>query len=269
MKLGNGFLRISVLCGLLFLYLPILSMIVFSFNRSSLGNIWAGFSLKWYARLFANDEVIAALGLSLRIAFLSATLATVLGTLAALALARFGAFRGRAVFSGTVLAPLVLPEVIAGIALLMLFILMARWIGWPTQRGFLTVTLAHATYSMAFVTTVIRARLVAMDISVEEAAMDLGSTPWQVLRDITLPVIAPSLLAGWLLAFTLSLDDVVIANFTTGPGATTLPMVIWSKVKMGITPDINALASLIIVSVALLVLAGTLMMGFARRGSPD
>lgn len=252
---------ITWLCfGFAFFYIPIISMIVFSFNRSRLATVWGGFSTQWYGKLLQNDQVINAALLSLRIAVVSATFATILGTMAGLALARFKLFRGRTLFSGLVSAPLIMPEVITGVSLLLMFVFMAQTIGWPSQRGFTTITLAHITFSLTYVTTVVQSRLASMDRSVEEAAMDLGSKPWQVLVDVTLPIIAPAILSGWLLSFTLSLDDVVITNFTTGPGATTLPLLVWSKVKLGVTPDINALATLIVVVVGTgVALAGVLM----------
>lgn len=257
---------ITCLCfGFAFLYIPILSMIVFSFNRSRLATVWGGFSTQWYGRLFSNDQVINATLLSLKIALVSATFATILGTMAGIALARFRRFRGRTTFSGLVSAPLVMPEVITGISSLMLFILMAQWIGWPSKRGFTTVTIAHITFSMTYVATIVQSRLSSMDISVEEAAMDLGSKPWQVLKDVTLPIISPAILAGWLLAFTISLDDVVITNFTTGPGATTLPILIWSKVKLGVTPDINALGTLIVLVVGIGVLTAGIILTRAEN----
>jgi putrescine transport system permease protein len=220
--------------------------------------------------LLGNDQVIEAAILSLKIALLSATLATILGTMAGIALARFRRFRGRVLFSGLVTAPLVMPEVITGIASLMLFILMAQWLGWPAQRGFTTVTIAHITFSMTFVATVVQSRLVQADQAIEEAAMDLGSRPWQVLRDITLPIISPAILSGWLLAFTISLDDVVITSFTTGPGNTTLPLLIWSKVKLGVTPDINALATITVLVVGIgVVIAGIVLNRAERRRLRD
>jgi len=252
---------ITCLCfGFAFFYIPILSLIVFSFNKSRLVSVWGGFSTQWYGKLFENDQIIEAAKLSLSIALVSATIATILGTMAGIALARFKRFRGRTLFSGLVTAPLIMPEIITGISSLMLFILMADWIGWPGERGFTTVTIAHITFLMTYVTTIIHARLSSTDISIEEAALDLGSRPWQVLTDITLPVIAPALLSGWLLAFTISIDDVVITNFTTGPGATTLPILIWSKVKLGVTPDINALATMIILIVGVLVVTAGIIM---------
>lgn len=246
--------------GFAFFYIPILSMIVYSFNASRLATVWGGFSTRWYVSLWSNTQVIDALVLSLKIALVSASIATVLGTMAAIALVRMGKFRGRTLFSGLVTAPLVMPEVITGVSSLIFFLLLAQWIGWPAQRGFTTITLAHITFSMVFVTTIVQARLLQFDRAIEEAAMDLGSKPWQVLFDITLPVISPAILSGWLLAFTISLDDVVITSFTTGPGSTTLPLLIWSKVKLGVTPDINALATLMVVTVGIcVVFAGILI----------
>lgn len=257
----------TVLCfGFAFFYVPILSMIVYSFNESRLATVWGGFSTKWYVSLLSNRQVGAALILSLKIAVISASIATILGTLAGIALARFTRFRGRLLFSGLVTAPLVMPEVITGISSLMLFILMADWIGWPGQRGFTTITLAHITFSMVFVTTIVQARMIQSDRAIEEAAMDLGSRPWQVMWDITLPTIFPAILSGWLLAFTISLDDVVITSFTTGPGNTTLPLLIWSKVKLGVTPDINALATLTVLAVGTgVVIAGIILNRAERR----
>lgn len=252
---------ISCLCfGFAFFYIPILSLIVFSFNKSRLVTVWGGFSTQWYAKLLSNDQVIKAALLSLKIALTSATFATILGTMAGLALARFSRFRGRMGLSGLVTAPLVMPEVITGISSLMLFIFMAEWIGWPGSRGFTTITIAHITFSMAYVTVIVQSRLSSMDMALEEAAMDLGARPWRVLTDVTLPVIAPAILSGWLLAFTISLDDVVITSFTSGPGSTTLPLLIWSKVRLGVTPDINALATLIITLVGLGVVAASLIL---------
>ena len=257
---------ITMLCfGFAFFYIPILSMIVFSFNASRLATVWGGFSTKWYVSLLSNDKVIDALLLSLKIAFVSATIATILGTMAGIALVRFTRFRGRVLFSGLVTAPLIMPEVITGISSLIFFIMLADWIGWPGQRGFTTITLAHITFSMVFVTTIIQARMVQADRAIEEAAMDLGSRPWQVLFDITLPVISPAILSGWLLAFTISLDDVVISSFVTGPGSTTLPLLIWSKVKLGVTPDINALATLMVLTVGVCVVAAGVIMNRAER----
>lgn len=260
MKRSPVFLLTVLGFGFAFLYIPILSMIVYSFNASRLATVWGGFSTRWYVSLLSNKQVIDALILSLKIAVVSATFATILGTMAGIALARIRRFRGRIIFSGLVTAPLIMPEVITGISSLIFFIMMADWIGWPGQRGFTTITLAHITFSMVFVTTIVQARMVQSDRAIEEAAMDLGSRPWQVLFDVTLPVIRPAILSGWLLAFTISLDDVVITTFTTGPGATTLPLLIWSKVKLGVTPDINALATLMVVTVGIgVVVAGIIL----------
>jgi putrescine transport system permease protein len=265
MKRSPTFL-ITVMCfGFAFFYIPILSMIVYSFNNSRLATVWGGFSTKWYVSLLSNDAVIDALILSLKIALISATFATILGTMAGITLARFTKFRGRTLFSGLVVAPLIMPEVITGISMLIFFILMADWIGWPGQRGFTTITLAHITFSMVFVTTIINARMVQSDRAIEEAAMDLGSRPWQVMFDVTLPVIAPAIVSGWLLAFTISLDDVVISAFTTGPGSTTLPLLIWSKVKLGVTPDINALATLMVLTVGIGVIAAGVILNRAEK----
>jgi putrescine transport system permease protein len=262
---------ITVLCfGFAFFYIPILSMMVYSFNASRLATVWGGFSTKWYVSLWSNKKVVDALILSLQIALVSSCIATILGTMAGIALARFRRFRGRVLFSGIVTAPLIMPEVITGISSLMMFILMAEWIGWPGSRGFTTITLAHITFSMVFVTTIIHSRMVQADQAIEEAALDLGSRPWQVMRDITLPVISPAILSGWLLAFTISLDDVVITSFTTGPGNTTLPLLIWSKVKLGVTPDINALATITVLVVGIGVAwAGWLLNRVEKRRDRD
>lgn len=237
--------------GYAFLYVPIFLVIFYSFNDSRLATVWGGFSLRWYRELIHNEQVLSAAFLSLRIALTTATAATIFGTMAGLALARFRHFRGRTLFTGMITAPLVMPEVITGLSLLLLFVSLNSLIGWPQNRGALTITIAHTTFAMAYVAVVIQSRLVSMDQSLEEAALDLGGRPLQVLFDITLPLIAPAMIAGWLLAFTLSLDDLVIASFVSGPGANTLPMLIFSKVKLGVTPDINALAALIILLVVL------------------
>ncbi len=244
--------RLSALSvGDAFRYNPLISVIVYSFNESRLATVWGGFSTRWYGELFRNDQVLEALTLSLKIAVTSATLATILGTMSGLALARFGRFRGRTLFSGMISSPMVMPEVITGLSLLLLFVALQNLTGWPGQRGFSTISIAHTTFSMAYVAVIVQSRLVAMDESLEEAAMDLGGRPLRVVFDITLPLIAPAMIAGWLLAFTLSLDDLVIASFVSGPGSTTLPMFIFSKVKLGVSPDINALASIIIAAVSL------------------
>jgi putrescine transport system permease protein len=223
--------------------------------------VWGGFSTRWYSALLRNDQVLDAAFLSFRVAFTAATMATILGTMAGLALARFNHFRGRTLFSGMITSPMVMPEVITGLSLLLLFVSLQQLTGWPGQRGFSTITIAHTTFAMAYVAIIVQSRLAAMDESLEEAAMDLGGRPLRVVFDITLPLIAPAMIAGWLLAFTLSLDDLVIASFVSGPGSNTLPMYIFSKVKLGVSPDINALATLII----LIVSIGVLIAWFATR----
>lgn len=255
MNLGPWLLRTGLVGGLAFLYLPIVALVVYSFNASKMVSVWAGFSTRWYAALLDNDQILNAAWLSLRIAALNASLSVVLGTLAALALHRGGAFRGREFFRGLVTAPLVMPELILGLALLLLFVALDQAIGWPHGRGATTIVIAHVTFSLAYVTVVVQARLASLDPALGEAALDLGARPWNVFWSITLPLITPALIAGWLLAFTLSLDDLVIASFVSGPGASTLPMVIYSKVRLGLTPEINALASLLIGSVALAIVA--------------
>ena len=244
---GPSTFLISAMCfGFAFLYLPILVLVTYSFNSSALTTVWGGFSTRWYSALLDNQQIIDAALLSLEIAAISATFATILGTLAGLALTRMRRFKGRFMFTGLIAAPLVMPEVITGLSLLLLFVSLQELIGWPSTRGAGTITIAHITFSMAYVAVIVQAQLTSMDESLEEAAMDLGGRPIQVAFDITLPLIAPSMISGWLLAFTLSLDDLVIASFTSGAGASTLPMVIFSKIKLGVTPDINALASIII-----------------------
>jgi putrescine transport system permease protein len=245
------FLPIMCVLGFIFLYAPILSLIIFSFNESQLVTVWGGFSTKWYGELLRNRDILNAAWISLQIGVVSATLAVVLGTLAAYVLMRFGRFRSRALLTGMATAPLVMPEVITGLSLLLLFVSMEQIIGWPAGRGMTTIIIAHTTFCLAFVAVVVQSRLQGMDNSIEEAAMDLGARPVRVFFDITLPVISPALVAGWLLAFTLSLDDLVIASFVTGPGASTLPMWIFSKVRLGVSPDVNALATIIIAFVAL------------------
>ena len=244
---------VSIVLGFAFLYLPIVILVIFSFNESRLVTVWAGFSTKWYGELFRNQGLIDAAWVTARVGFLSATVATVLGTLAALALTRYTRFRGRVLFSGMVFAPLVMPEVITGLSLLLLFVAV------DLDRGFLTVTLAHITFSMCFVAVVVQSRLMTFDRSLEEAAMDLGAPPVKTFFQITLPVILPAIVSGWMLAFTLSLDDLVIASFTSGPGATTLPMKIYSQVRLGVTPEINAACTLMIGIVAFGVLAAAIV----------
>lgn len=252
---GNSRFIISVLAfGYAFLYIPLLSVIVYSFNDSRLATVWGGFSTRWYGELLKNEQIASALFLSLKVGVSAATLAAVFGTMAGMALARFGSFRGRNLFTGMVMSPMVMPEVITGLALLLLFVSLQQLTGWPRQRGFGTITIAHTTFAIAYVAIIVQSRLAAMDESLEEAAMDLGGRPFRVMIDITLPLIVPAMVAGWLLAFTLSLDDLVIASFVSGPGGSTLPMLIFSKVKLGVTPDINALATLIMLFVTVGVL---------------
>jgi len=247
----SRFVTAMMIAGFLFLYLPIVLMIVFSFNESRLVTVWGGFSTKWYGELFRNQQILGAAWLSFKIAAMNATGATVLGTLAGLALTRFGRFRGRPLLTGLATAPLVMPEVITGLSLLLLFVAMEQAIGWPAGRGITTITIAHMTFSMAYVTVVVQSRLATLDESLEEAAMDLGARPAKVFFLITLPIILPAILAGWLLAFTLSWDDLVITSFVTGPGSSTLPVVIFSKVRLGVSPDINALATILVLFVAI------------------
>ncbi len=241
----------SLLCfGFAFLYIPIFLLMFYSFNYSKVVPVWGGFSVRWYVELFQSEEIWSAVGLSLQIAIMNATFATLLGALAGIAMARIKRFRGRTLFSGMISAPLVMPEVITGLSLLLLFITMAEIIGWPS-RGITTITIAHITFSLAYVAVIVQSRLVGVDESLEEAALDLGAKPYRVLIDVTVPLLAPALAAGWLLAFTLSLDDLVIASFVSGPGANTLPMLIYSRVKLGLKPDVNALATIIILIVAI------------------
>lgn len=239
-----------VALGYVFLYVPIASVILYSFSASRLATVWGGFSTRWYSALLQNDQILEALGRSLIIAAVSATAAVALGTASGLALSRFGRFPGRGLLSLMNSAPMVMPDVMLGLSSLLLFVALQQALGWP-QRGMSTIMLAHITLTACYVTVIVRSRLTSLDLSLEEAAMDLGARPWRVFFLITLPLISPALLAGWLLAFTLSLDDLVIASFTSGPGASTLPMVIYSKVKLGVTPEINALATIIISVVAL------------------
>lgn len=265
----NGRFRNTMLVlGLGFLYIPILSMVVFSFNNSRLVTVWDAANsptLKWYAALLDNAQILGAARLSIEIAAATATGAVVLGTLAGLALARFGPFRGRAFLSAMTTAPLVMPEVITGLSILLLFVALEQAIDWPDGRGFLTITLAHITFCLAYVTVVVQSRLAGFDDSLEEAALDLGARPATVFWRITLPLILPAIVSGWLLAFTLSWDDVVISQFVAGPSASTLPMVVFSKVRLGVSPDINALASLMVLIVAVCVVCSTLWMRRRER----
>lgn len=262
-------LFVALLFGYAFLYVPILSLIVYSFNESRLVTVWAGFSTKWYGELLRNEQLLSAAWLSLRIAAMNATAAVVLGTMAAVALVRLGRFRGRVLFGAMITAPMVMPEVITGLAMLLLFVGLEHAIGWPDGRGVTTITLAHITFSLAYVTVVVRARLADLDPSLEEAAMDLGAPPVKTFLVVTLPLIAPALLAGWLLAFTLSLDDLVIASFVSGPGASTLPMVVYSSVRLGVSPQINALATILVGVVSIGVITAGWLLRRRQRGSPN
>ena len=254
----SAFNIVAVALGLAFLYLPIAILVIYSFNASRLVTVWGGWSLTWYRELLHDEAILSATWISLRVAALSATAATVLGTLAAVALTRMGRFRGRLLFSGMVYAPLVMPEVITGLALLLLFVAL------DLDRGFWTVAVAHTTLTMCFVTVIVQSRLLDFDRSLEEAAMDLGCPPFRTFVTITLPLIAPAIAAGWMLAFALSLDDLVIASFTTGPGATTLPIRIYSEVRLGVKPEINAICTIMIAVVALGTVLSSLM---AKRGA--
>ncbi|MEM7293262.1 MAG: ABC transporter permease subunit [Pseudomonadota bacterium] len=270
MKAQRSTFLISVLCfGMAFLYIPIFLLIFYSFNYSRLVPVWGGFSVRWYEVLFKSEEVLDAVVLSLEIAVINATFATVIGTLAGIALVRFNQFRGRTLFSGMITAPLVMPEIITGLSLLLLFIALNDIFGWP-QRGFTTITIAHITFSMAYVAVIIQSRLTGMGTTLEEAAQDLGAKPLRVLVDITLPLLAPGMLAGWLLAFTLSLDDLIIASFVSGPGSNTLPMLIYGRVRLGLRPDINALATIMIVIVSIgVIIAGWILIRQQKQRERD
>ena len=250
----RGFLvRGALVLGLVFLYVPIVSMIVFSFNNSRLVTVWDAAhspTLKWYWALLSNRQILGAAWLSIRIALIAASGAVVLGTLAGIALVRFGAWRGRMLLAAMTTAPIVMPEVITGLSLLLLFVALQQLVGWPRGVGAVTITLAHITFCMAYVTIVVQSRLAGFDESLEEAAMDLGARPPRVFFRITLPLILPAIASGWLLAFTLSWDDLVTTQFVAGPGSSTLPMVIFSKVRFGVTPDVNALATIMVLFVA-------------------
>ncbi len=245
--------------GYAFLYIPILTLIVFSFNESKMVTVWGGFSFKWYGELARDEKVIDALFLTLRIAFMTACSSVVLGTLAAFAMVRYKEFFGRMTFSAHLNAPLVVPEVITGLSLLLFFVLMQDLFGWP-ERGVVTIWLGHTVLGMAFAAVVIQSRLIEMDKSLEEAAMDLGCKPFQVFYLVTLPMIAPALMSAWLLTFTISMDDVVITAFLSGPGSTTLPIVILSKARLGLDPTINAIATITVAVVAVAVFAGSMYM---------
>lgn len=248
-------LRATLLLGLLFFYAPIVSVVLYSFNASTSIAVWSGFSLRWYEELLGNDNILRAARLSVTIAAMSATGAMVLGTLVGFALSRFGWFKGRTLLTAMATSPLVMPEIIIGVSMLLFFVGVENLIGWPHGRGVLTITLAHITYTAAFVTIVVQGRLAGLDLSMEEAALDLGAKPLAVFFLITVPMIAPAMVAGWLLGFSISLDDVIITQFTSGPGSTTLPLLVFSLVRHGVKPDINVVATMFVL-VAILVTLG-------------
>jgi putrescine transport system permease protein len=263
MRKVSAFNLAAIVLGLAFLYLPIVILVIYSFNASQLVAVWGGWSTRWYAELINDAPLLDAAFISIRLALVSATAATILGTLAAVALIRFGSFRGRLLFASMIYAPLVMPEVITGLSMLLLFVAVA------IDRGFWTVAIAHTTMAMCFVTVIVQARLVDFDMNLEEAAMDLGASPFETFRAVTLPLILPAIAAGWMLAFALSLDDLVIASFTTGPGATTLPIRIYSEVRLGVKPEMNAVCSIMIGVVGLAVMAASLLAKFnIASGTP-
>ena len=257
-----SFSTVMLWVGLLFIYLPMVILVIYSFNGSKLVTVWGGWSVKWYAGLLDNSQLMGAVMRSIEIALYTAVAAVALGTLAAFVLTRIPRFKGRTLFGGLVTAPLVMPEVITGLSLLLLFVAMAQIIGWPAERGVLTIWIAHTTFCSAYVAVVVSSRLRELDMSIEEAAMDLGAKPWKVFFLITIPMIAPSLAAGGMMSFALSLDDLVLASFVSGPGSTTLPMEVFSAVRLGVKPEINAVASLILLSVSLVTF---LVWYFSRR----
>ncbi|MGB3127039.1 MAG: ABC transporter permease subunit [Pseudomonas sp.] len=257
-----SFSSFMLVAGLLFIYLPMLILVIYSFNESKLVTVWGGWSIKWYVGLLDNTQLMGSVARSLEIACYTAVAAVALGTLAAFVLTRISHFKGRTLFGGLVTAPLVMPEVITGLSLLLLFVAMAQMIGWPQERGIVTIWIAHTTFCSAYVAVVVSARLRELDLSIEEAAMDLGARPWKVFFLITIPMIAPSLAAGGMMSFALSLDDLVLASFVSGPGSTTLPMEVFSAVRLGVKPEINAVASLILLAVSLVTF---LVWFFSRR----
>ncbi|AUO26187.1 MULTISPECIES: ABC transporter permease subunit [Pseudomonas] len=257
-----SFSSFMLVAGLLFIYLPMLILVIYSFNESKLVTVWGGWSIKWYVGLLDNTQLMGSVGRSLEIACYTAIAAVALGTLAAFVLTRISQFKGRTLFGGLVTAPLVMPEVITGLSLLLLFVAMAQMIGWPQERGLVTIWIAHTTFCSAYVAVVVSARLRELDLSIEEAAMDLGARPWKVFFLITIPMIAPSLAAGGMMSFALSLDDLVLASFVSGPGSTTLPMEVFSAVRLGVKPEINAVASLILLAVSIVTF---LVWFFSRR----
>ena len=257
-----SFSSLMLVLGLLFIYAPMLILVIYSFNASKLVTVWGGWSIKWYVGLLDNSQLMGSVVRSLEIACYTAIAAVALGTLAAFVLTRITHFKGRTLFGGLVTAPLVMPEVITGLSLLLLFVAMAQMIGWPQERGIVTIWIAHTTFCAAYVAVVVSARLRELDLSIEEAAMDLGARPWKVFFLITIPMIAPSLAAGGMMSFALSLDDLVLASFVSGPGSTTLPMEVFSAVRLGVKPEINAVASLILLAVSLVTF---LVWYFSRR----
>jgi putrescine transport system permease protein len=263
MRKSSAFNLATLVLGIAFLYLPIAILIIFSFNASRLVAVWGGWSTRWYAALAQDAALLQAASISFRIALIAATLATLLGTLAAVALVRFGRFRGRLLFAAVIYAPLMMPEVITGLSMLLLFVAVS------VDRGFWTVVIAHTTMATCFVAVIIQSRLVDFDVSLEEAAMDLGASPGKTLLLVTLPLIFPAIAASWMLAFALSLDDLVIASFTTGPGATTLPIRIYSEVRLGVSPEMNAVCSIIVAIVGIAVIAASILTKLnAARGAP-
>ena len=260
-----SFSKLMLVLGLLFIYLPMLILVIYSFNASKLVTVWGGWSVKWYVGLLDNTQLMGSVMRSLEIACYTAVAAVALGTLAAFVLTRVTRFKGRTLFGGLVTAPLVMPEVITGLSLLLLFVAMAQMIGWPQERGIVTIWIAHTTFCAAYVAVVVSARLRELDLSIEEAAMDLGAKPWKVFFLITIPMIAPSLAAGGMMSFALSLDDLVLASFVSGPGSTTLPMEVFSAVRLGVKPEINAVASLILLSVSLFTFGSWYLMAKAEK----
>jgi putrescine transport system permease protein len=267
---SSFFILTCIALGFAFLYIPILSMVVFSFNASKLVTVWDGAhspTLKWYYALLNNEEILDAAWISLKVAIINATGSVILGVLAGFGLARFNQFRGRFTLNAMTTAPLVMPEVITGLSLLLLFVALEQLIGWPAGRGITTMTIGHMTFSMAYVTVIVNSRLASFDTALEEAAMDLGARPLKIFFVITLPIIFPAILSGWLLAFTLSWDDLVISSFTSGPGSSTLPMVVFSKVRLGVSPEINVLATITLAVVSTMIIAVSVWM--ARRAKID
>ncbi|SEL81055.1 putrescine transport system permease protein [Atopomonas hussainii] len=246
--------KVMLIAGLLFIYLPMVVLVIYSFNASKLVTVWGGWSIHWYVGLLDNTQLMNSVWRSLQVAFFTSCSAVIIGTLAAFVMTRMPRFRGKTVFSGMITAPLVMPEVITGLSLLLLFVAMGQLIGWPGERGLTTIWIAHTSFTASYVAVVVSSRLKELDLSIEEAAMDLGAKPWKTFLLITVPMIAPSLAAGWMMAFTLSLDDLVLASFVSGPGSTTLPMEIFSSVRLGVKPEINAVASLILLSVSMATL---------------